>query len=126
MGPVRDSFLFRRFQLPDDLAGRPQHQRSGRYFGSRRHESLCANDGTLPDLRAVENDRAHADKDLVSHRAGMHDGAVPHRDQLANESGKLVRNVHDRAILDVAARAHRDPVDIAPQDRAEPDAGFLA
>ena len=49
----------------------------------------------------------------------MADGAVPTDGQRIAHIG-----VADRVFLDVRARAHGDPLVIAPERRAEPDAGI--
>jgi hypothetical protein len=75
-------------------------------------------------VTTIQEDGAHADKDFIFDRAGMHDGAMADGDVVADEGGVVVADVDDGTVLNVAAGADMDGVDIATKNRAVPNAGL--
>ena len=79
------------------------------------------------DVRAVQQNRAHADEALILDRAAVDDRAVPDRHVVADRRRvRAVHDVHDRAVLDVRPPADADSVHVASDDGAHPDAALLA
>lgn len=121
-----DPVLFLEGELPNDTSGRTQHERARRNFHPHGNECVCADHAPRANLRPIKNDRAHADEGLVVDGAGVDNGAVPDCHTLAENDRKIIGEVKDGVILNVRLRSHDNAVDIAAQDRAEPNARFFA
>jgi len=65
---------------------------------------------------------AHPDQRVVAHRAGMQNDLVADRHIGAHRGGLSRIGMHDGVVLNVRILADGDPVLIAAQHRAEPDA----
>ena len=85
----------------------------------RRHDRLATNAGP------IQNSRVHADETFVFDHASMNDRTVTNRDVLAHFEGEGVGQVSDDAVLQIRALSDRDEIDIAPQNRALPNAGAV-
>src|SRR5690606_12260535 len=93
-----------------------------------RHQRAGADEGVLLHHRAVEHDRAHADEHRVLDPAGVDDRLVADRHVLADHGGEpaqlrvrpVVADVDHGAVLDIAARADADEVDVAADHRLRP------
>ncbi len=97
---------------------------AGRDFGTFRDEGAGGDDGAGADFCAVENDRAHADEAARFDGAAVEDDAVADGDIVAeDERVRVAHDVKDGAVLDIAAGADADEVDVAADDDAGPDAG---
>ena len=57
--------------------------------------------------------------------AGVNDGFVADGDQFPNDCGEVVGEMDDGAVLNVAARADQNAVDVAAQDRLIPDTAVV-
>lgn len=55
----------------------------------------------------------------------MNDRTVTDRDELAHFEGEVVGQVSDDAVLQIRALPDRDEIDIAPQNRAIPNAAAV-
>ena len=75
-------------------------------------------------MRAVQDDRAHADENLVFHGAGVDDGFVSDGDQPADDGRQIIRRVDNRTILHIGPGTQDDMRNITAQDRLVPHAGF--
>src|SRR5690606_18123389 len=82
-------------------------------------------DALVADLRAVQDDGAHADETLIAHHARVHDRAVAHGDVLADLRAVVIREMHHRVVLNVRTAADHDGVDVAPEHGAIPDAALV-
>ena len=78
------------------------------------------------DFSAIEDDRAHADQTFVADSAGVDNRGMANGDIIAHDAGKIVRQMKDRVVLDIAVVANDDAVDVAAQDGVIPNAGAVA
>ena len=92
--------------------------------GDRAYAVMVDNE-EADDLRAIEDDRAHADEHFIRNGAGVEDRLVADGDQFADERGKIVRKVNHGAVLHIRARADDDAIDVAAQHGAVPHARLL-
>ena len=76
------------------------------------------------DARAVEHDRAHADQRLGADRAAMQDDVVADHAIRPDGHRETQVGVQRRIVLDLRALAEFDPLVVAAQHRAEPDAAI--
>ena len=90
--------------------------------GARTQHDLVVQNGI------VEDQCAHADQAARADAAGMQDGAMAHGHLLCDHQtgpaggiGPIVGDVTDGTILNVAACANANALDIAAQYRARPD-----
>jgi hypothetical protein len=75
------------------------------------------------DLGTVEDDRADADQHAIVHGAAVQNRTVADGDVVADHGRELLRrHVDHGAVLDVAPCPDGHVVDVATDDRAEPDA----
>jgi hypothetical protein len=119
---VGGAFVFG--ERADDAAGGSDDEGA---FGDDHafgHEGTRSDDAARADVTAIEEDGTHADEDFIFHPASMHDGAVADGDVVANDGGVVVTDMDDSAVLNVAAGADMDGVDIATKNSAIPDAGL--
>ncbi len=75
------------------------------------------------DANAIEQDRAHADQAAFAHCGGMNDDAMADGDALADFHRLAGIGMDDALVLHIGIFADGDPVIVAAQHRAEPDAG---
>src|SRR6266436_4319019 len=120
--PPGDVLLFVEGELPANFRGRSEHKRARRNFHAASDKRVCSNDGTRAHFHIVKNNDAHPDKHFIVDFAGVHDGAVADRDQLAYDSGIVCIEMDDRIVLNIRARANDDAIDIAAQNGAVPNA----
>jgi hypothetical protein len=110
-----------------DFAWEPGYEGAGwdaRAFG---YEGPGGNDAARADVGAVEDDRPHADQDVVFQGAAMDGGVVADGAAVADEDGVEVPHaVKDGAVLNVGAVADADGVYVAADDGVHPDGGVLA
>ena len=110
---------------PAGGCGYSSHQGTfGHLHALRDHRPGC-NDRLATDAGPIENGRVHADETFVFDHASMNDRPVTNRDVLAHFEGEVVGQVSDDAVLQVRALPDRDEIDIAPQNRAIPNAGAV-
>ena len=110
----------------DDFPGRTKHERTGRDFHALRHQRVRTDEALLADFRAVQNDRAHADEAFVADGAGVNNGGVADGDKSSEDARKIIRQMHDGIVLNVAARADDDAIDVAAQNGVVPNADLVA
>src|SRR5262249_28420255 len=109
-----------------DLRGRAEHETVRGDLGARDDERTCADHRALADAHAIEQRRADPDQRASADATAVQYGAVPHHDLFGDERGIAIADVDDRTVLQVAALADLDAVDVAAQDATEPDAGVVA
>src|SRR6266404_1618057 len=124
-GPARQIFLFVESKLAADFSGRAKDEGAGRNFHAEGNERVRADDGAGANFRAIENDRPHADKNFIVDLAGVHDGAVPNRDELTYDRRKPGVEMDNGVVLHIGAGTDDDAVDVASQNGPIPDARFL-
>ncbi len=124
-GPAGNVVLFVERKLPPDFCRRAEDERAGRNFHPESDERVRADDGARADFGAVENDRAHANKDLIVDLARVNDGAVANGDELAYARRITGIDMDNGIVLNVGTRADDDAVNVAAQHGAVPDARFL-
>ena len=79
------------------------------------------------DLRAVQNDRTHADQAAVFDDASVQGDRVAYRDVLADVNAPLLLHaVENAVVLYVRVGADADLVDVAAEDGVHPHRGVLA
>ncbi len=110
----------RRGQPPLDLRGQAEHERARRDARPLGHQRSGADQALRADT-AFQHDGAHPDKAAVADARAVDDGAMAHRDPAPDAGRPPVIRVHDRQVLDVAARAHRNSGHISAQDGQGPD-----
>ena len=81
-----------------------------------------ADDAAAADFRAVHDDRTHPDQRAILEGAAVQDDVVTDRAVLADGQRKSLVGVAGRVVLHIGALADLDPLIVAAQDRAEPDA----
>jgi hypothetical protein len=118
--PVPDSGAFFGRELPHHLAGHTHHHRARGDFLARGDQRMRADDALRSDLRAIEDRGLHADEAFIANRAGMNHRRVPDSDIPADAHRKVVRQVHDGAVLHVAALTHLNEVDVAAKNGPRP------
>ncbi len=98
-----------------------------------RHDRARADECMPLDEAAVHDRRAHADQARVLHRAAVQHGAVADRDvgadrdrEAAERVLRVVRDEHQRAVLDVRALADADAMRVAANDGGRPDRGIVS
>src|SRR5271154_6728227 len=95
-------------------------------FLSLGDERARAHQAAAADLRSIENDSAHADERPGADRAAVQDRIVPDRAILPDIHGKAHVGMQHRILLNVGAGAEENPLVVAAQRRAEPDAAVVA
>jgi hypothetical protein len=117
---------FLRKQL-SEFAGRHAHrEHSGSDLRPRGHDGTRRDQGILADLRPIEHDRPDPDQRAIMNPTAMYDGAVTHRDFMAQKCREAIgRDVERGLILDIRALANANSLDIAAQDRSVEDARVL-
>src|SRR5215831_2262840 len=75
------------------------------------------------DPGAVEHDRAHADQAVIGDRAAVQNDVVADHAVVADDKRETRIGVQRRVVLDLRTFADLDPLVVAAQHRAEPDAG---
>lgn len=91
-----------------------------------RDKRFCADEGLFADDSSVQNDGAHADKNLVTDFAGMDDRAVAHGDPITHNAWEIIRDVQHSVVLNIRVMADGDAVDVAAQDASVPNARVRA
>src|SRR5690606_19911989 len=76
-------------------------------------------DAVRSDRHMIHQDAAHTHQHAVSDGAGMQDATVPDADVLAHDGGHVAGEVDGGVVLDVAARADADGVDVGAEDALE-------
>ena len=99
--PIFHTGTFFLRQSAYDFCRCTEHERTGRNFGPLRDERFCADDALLPDHRAIENDRAHADQYFVTDATGMNDRRMPDSDIVPDDTWVIVSEVQDCVVLDI-------------------------
>ena len=87
---------------------------------------MSADEALVADDRAIEDGGAHANEHFVANGAGVKDGAVTDGDVVAEQAGKIIGQMEDGIVLDVAVVADDDAVDVGSRDGVVPDAGMIA
>src|ERR1700730_5829826 len=82
-----------------------------------------ADDAAAADLRTVHHDRTHPDQRAVLERATVQDDVVTDRAVLSDHKRKDAVGVAGGIVLHIGPFADPDPLIVAAQHRAEPDAG---
>ena len=90
------------------------------------HQRLRTDDGLFADHRAVQNHRAHADKNFIADFARVDNRAVADRHPVTEHARKIIREMQHRVVLHVRVMAHDDAIDVAAQHRAIPDTRMCA
>jgi hypothetical protein len=98
------------------------HEDAGGDQGVLRYQRRGGDDRLCADLRAGENDRAHADGHPVADGRAMDDGCVSDGDLVADDAGCAAIDVKDRAVLDIGSLPDANRRDVTPDDGVEPDA----
>jgi len=124
-GPAGEVFLFVECELAADFRRGTKDEGAGRNFHAEGDQRIRADDGARTNVRTIENDRPHADKNFIVDLASVHDGAVPNRDELTDDCRKPRVEMDDGVVLHIRARTDDDAVDVAPQNGSVPDARFL-
>ena len=93
-----------------------------RKFLSFGDHGARTDDAAAADLRAVHDDRAHADKSPVLKRAAVQDDVVADRAILSDYQRKAGIGMAGRIVLNVGILADLDPFVVAAQHRPEPHA----
>ena len=83
---------------------------------------MCTDEATLPDDRAVENDRTHADQGFVADRAGMDNGTVSYGDTFPDGRPLACRDMNHCIVLNIALIPDHDGGDVTSQRGSWPDA----
>ena len=110
----------------NDLRGATEHhgiRRTGKTLG---HERTRADDAAGADHGLVQHDGAHADEATILDHAGVQNGGVADRAIRADAHTGAVGEVNDDVILNVAAGADHDALDIATQHGAVEHARITA
>src|SRR5260370_1395968 len=123
-GPAGSGSLLVERELPPDVGRRAKDERAGRNAHPESDERVRADDGARADFGAVENDRAHANKDFIVDLAGVNDSAVANGDKLAYTGRITGIDMDDGIVLDIGTWSDDDAVNVAAQDGAGPDARF--
>jgi Uma2 family endonuclease len=90
-------------------------------------EGVGANDAMSPDLRVIEDGRAHTDQTIRPDLAAMQHDAMADRDVVVENEGVLIlHHVKDASILDVGVFPDPDVVYVTANDGVEPDARMIA
>jgi hypothetical protein len=110
----------------DDLGRTAKNHGVGRAGKTLRHQRARADDAAGADHRFIEDDRAHADEAAVLNHAAVQDGGVAHGAIRADAHAHTVGEMHDDVVLDVAAVADDDALDVAAQDGTVEHAGVAA
>src|SRR6266853_3271224 len=102
-------------------------ERALRHFNAFHEQGAGGDDRPGPDVRTVQQNRAHANEALVFNSTAVHDRAVADGHVVADcRRMRLGHDMDDGAVLNVAAAADFDPVHIAADDHAHPDAALFA
>src|SRR5215470_17367778 len=102
---------------------RPNDQRMIGKFLALGHQRAGTDNAVLTDPRAVEHDRAHADQAVRSDRTAVQHGVVPDDTFRADRGGKSWVGMNRAIVLDLRPLTDLDPLVVAAQNRAPPDAG---
>src|SRR5205085_12593383 len=114
-------------QLSFDARGHAHHERARRYDRPRRDERARRHQRLAPDARAVHHDRADAYQATALDVTAVQRHVVPDRHLVFEYGGvRAVRDVYDRAVLNVRAVAYAYVEHVAAHDHAEPDGRVLA
>ena len=93
----------------------------------RKHESTSSDDCALANDGVVEHSGTHADEGTVQNRATMKGNTVSDSDILSNIYRRCaIEGVHTGIVLDVAAIAYLDIMNIASKDGAWPNGDIVA
>src|ERR1700681_3090699 len=112
----------RGFEAADHPRRRPDDQGMlGKLFAFG-DDRACADDAATADAGAVHDDRPHPDQRAVLQRAAMQDDVVTDRAILSDSKRKTHIGVAGRIVLHIGILADLDPLIVAAQYRAEPDA----
>src|SRR6266566_6540503 len=106
--PTCNILLLIERKLAANFRGRSEHKRARRNLHAASDKRVCSNDGTRANFYIVKNDGTHPDKHFIVDFAGVHDGAVADRDQLAYHSGIIRIEMDDGIILNIRTRADND------------------
>jgi hypothetical protein len=124
--PAANRALFLQRQDASDFRGRADDERAvGKVFSSR-DQRAGANDAARSDHRAIEHNGAHSHQHFIPNRARVENRFVSDGHEFPGFDSKFIREVNDGAVLDIAARAKGDPMNIGAQDSLKPNATFLA
>lgn len=105
----------------------PSIDRTGGDNGVLGHNSASRNNTSSSDYRPVHNNSAHANQHFIFDCASMHHRIMRNGNVIANGSlMTLIRTMNDCAILNIAAITKRNGIDIATNDRIEPNGAVAA
>src|SRR5665213_1759167 len=90
-------------------------RRAGETLG---HQRIRSDDAARANAGSVQDGGAHADEAFVLDGAGVDDGGMADGAPGSDVRAELIREVHDRIVLDVGPVAHPDFVDVAAQHGA--------
>ena len=108
-------------QQPLHLARAAHHERPRRHVHAFDEQRPGGDDRLRPDVRSVQQDRAHADQALILDGAPVDDRAVPDRHVVAHgRRMRILHHVDDRAVLHVGAAADANAVHVAADDDRHP------
>src|SRR5262249_23573873 len=104
--------------------GRAHDQRVVGKFLALGDERAGADQAVAADAGAVEHDRTHADQAVGRNGAAVQHDVVADDAVIADRQREAGIGVQRRIVLDLRALAELDPLVVAAQHRAEPDAGI--
>ncbi len=90
------------------------------------HQSAGANNAVGANMRATQDHGANPDERAILNCTPVHDSAMADRDVITNDGRAAVVDVDDGAVLNTRVLAYHDGGEVAPQNRAKPDAAVRA
>ena len=112
-------FHFR--ELANNAGGRTDSEGTGRNLPVLPYHRTGADDTVVTNLATIKQDGSHADQAVVANGATMQGDVMPHGDVIANHNGVSATGMHHRVVLNIASLAEDDWLNIATQNRPEPN-----
>jgi hypothetical protein len=114
-------------QFANPLCGAPHDEGARRNSHARRDKRSGGDEAIVADFRPIENDRPHPDEAPVANRASVNHSGVAYRHVVTDGRRRdSARDVDDRVVLNVRARAYPNGENITAKDSAEPHARMFA
>ena len=104
----------------------PHEKAARRDLGPLRQERARCNNRSRAHAHVIQQNRSHAHQHPRFDCAAVQNHAVAHGHIVLDDERILVlHHVQNRTILNIASRPDADPVHVAANHRARPDAGVL-
>src|SRR5262249_4627497 len=126
-GVAVDGLLIRRGERAAELPWMAHEKAARRDRRALQDQRAGGNDASGANFRVVQHHRAHPHQHARLNRAAVQDNAVADSDSVADHNRIIIFHpMQHGAVLNIRARANADPVRVAPDHHAGPDARVLA